>query len=96
MLNISKEILEKWDLEELPPEKQAEMIESIGRMLYQAILVRSLDVLSEKEQTELDSLLDIDSTVPEDILTFLKSRIPTFDSLLSEEKQKLKEDIMVS
>jgi hypothetical protein len=46
----SKNIVQEWGLGHLPPQKQAEMVERIGRILYQAILVRSLDILSEKEQ----------------------------------------------
>lgn len=92
---ISKDIIKEWGLQSMSPEKQEEMVERIGRMLYQAILVRSLDILSEKEQNEFDTILDNDDTTPQNVLAFLESKIPTFQTLLSEEKMNLKRDILV-
>lgn len=93
---LSKEIIQEWGLGSLPEMKQIEMVDRIGRLIYQALLVRSLDILSEKEQTELDLLLEEDTTTPEDVLGFLSSKIPTFNQLRVEEIEKLKEDLFVS
>ena len=79
----------------LTPEKQTEVADRIGRILYQAILVRSLDILSEKEQIDFDLLLDNDGTTPQDALQFLKDKIPTFELLVKEEKDKVKQVILV-
>ena len=65
-----------------------------ARTLYQAILVKSLDILSAEEEGELDVLLDMDKTTVEDVLKFLKSKISTFDSLVIEERKKLKEGMI--
>jgi len=92
---LSKDVITEWGLGSLAAPKQAEMVERIGRILYQAVLVRSLDILSEKEQVDLDLLLDKDETTPDDVLGFLQKRIPTFDRMLTEERQSLKEDILV-
>jgi hypothetical protein len=92
---IPKETIEEWGLSKLTPEKQEEMVERIGRLLYQAVLVQSLDILSDKEQEELDEVLNKDTTTPDDVIAFLRSKIPTFDALAMEERQKLKEDILI-
>ncbi|MFA7216473.1 MAG: DUF5663 domain-containing protein [Candidatus Paceibacterota bacterium] len=94
MINLSKEVITEWKLGSLDHDKQVEMVDRIGHILYQAILVRSLDILSEKEQDEFDLLLDEDNTTPQDVLVFLKGKIPTFDSLAKEEKEKVKEVIL--
>ncbi len=57
--------------------------------LYQAVLVKSLDILSGEEEAQLDSILDEDTTTTEQVLAFLKSKIPTFDRLVLEERLKL-------
>ncbi len=93
---LSKDIIKEWGLESLSPDKQEEMVERIGRILYQAILVRSLDILSEQEQEEFDQLLDKDETTPQMALAFLESKIPTFQVLLREEKINLKRDLLIS
>ncbi len=92
---LSKDIIKEWGLGALPPEKQLEMVERIGRIIYQAILVKSLDILSEKEQLEFDLLLDEDTTTPDDVLSFLQKKIPTFEQLVLDERKSLKEDILL-
>ena len=93
---ISRDIIKEWELGSLPLEKQIDVVDRIGRMLYQAILVRPLDILSEKEQAELDLLLEENDTTPQDVLAFLQSKIPTFEQLVKEERQNLKRDLLVS
>lgn len=92
---LSKDIVSEWGLGELPQEEQIEMVDRIGRLIYQAVLVRSLDILSEVEQEEFDLLLDEDTTTPEEVVLFLERKIPTFKILLKEEVAKLKADILV-
>ena len=92
---LTKDVVTEWGLGSLEPEKQAEMVERIGRLMYQAILVKALDILSEKEQVEFDLLLDEDSTTPDDVLGFLQKKIPTFDLMVIEERRALKEDLLM-
>ena len=92
---LPKEIIREWNLEKMSPLKQKEAVERIGRILYQAILVKSLDILSDTQQAELDSLLNQDRTTPDQVLKFLKTKIPNFDSVLIEARQALKEDLVV-
>lgn len=92
---LSKEIIKEWGLESLPQEKQLEMVERIGRIIYQAVLVRTLDILSEKDQDEFDALLDQDTTTPDEVLAFLQKKIPTFEQIMLEERKSIKEDLLV-
>lgn len=92
---LSNDIVKEWDLTSVPVEKREEVVNRIGRILYQAILVRTLDILSDIEQDELDELLNKNTTTPKDVLLFLKSRIPTFDILLREERDALKGQILL-
>lgn len=93
---LSKDIIKEWGLGTLPETKKADVVSRIGRVLFQAILVRSLDILSDAEQTELDQLMSLDETTSEDVLRFLKSKIPTFESLVKEERMNLKEDLLLA
>lgn len=92
---LSKDIAKEWGIESLPTEKQIEIIDRFSKMIYQAILVRALDILSEQEQAEFDLLLDKDTTTPKEVLAFLQSKIPTFEQLIIEERQNLKQDLLV-
>ncbi len=79
-----------WGISTLNENEKVNVGSRIGKMLYQAILVRSLSILSEKEERELDSLFDNDNTTPEDVVIFLQSKILNFDELVKEERKKLK------
>ncbi len=92
---LSKDVIKEWGLTSMPATEQNTMVERIGRILYQAILVRSLDILSEKEQVEFDELLDQDSTTPDEVLAFLQKKIPTFEQMVLDEKKSLKDDILI-
>ncbi|MFZ2523033.1 MAG: hypothetical protein WAW92_01465 [Minisyncoccia bacterium] len=87
---LSKEIIKEWRLDSLPEEKKEATVSRIGRILYQAILVRTLDILSDIDQDELDELMNQNTTTPKDVLLFLKKKIPTFDELLREERDNLR------
>ncbi len=93
--SLSKDIIKEWGLGSLSPEKQMEMVERIGRIIYQAVLVRTLDILSEKDQDEFDALLDQDTTTPDEVLAFLQKKIPTFEQIMLEERKSIKEDLLV-
>jgi hypothetical protein len=90
---LSKDIIKDWGLSSLSSERQVELMDRLDKMLYQAILVKSLDILSDPEQTELDNMLEQDLTTPKDVLRFLESKIPTFERLVTDESQNLKEEL---
>lgn len=96
MNQLSKDIIIEWGLTKLSEEEQLDMVERIGRLIYQAILVRAIDILSSEEQDELDLILDKNETTPEDILHYLEVKIPTFEILLREEIESLKRDVLTN
>ena len=94
-MNLSSEIIKEWNRGSLPEDKRVLAINRISRLVLQALMVRSLDILSSEEQTELDDLMNEDSTTSEDILLFLKSKIPTFNALVREERNNLRSSLFV-
>ena len=91
MNELSTQALSQWDLTDASAQERLEFVEEIGHEIYQAILVRSLDILSVDEESALDALLDKNETTPQDVLMFLQSKIPTFSLLVREEIAKVKE-----
>ncbi len=90
---LSKDIVKEWGLSSLSQSKQAEVLDSISRTIYQAVLVRALDLLNDEEEKELDDLLDIDTTTPDEVMSFLKKRIKKFTKIVEDERQNVKENI---
>lgn len=95
MKYLPNDIVKEWGLENLTPDEQVEAIDKINKLLFQAILSRSLDILSDEEQDELDRILDDDGMTPEKILHYLAEKIPTYEAIRLEEIDSLKKDILV-
>lgn len=91
---ITPEIIKDWHLEHLSAEEQMDVLDRVGRLLYQAVLVRSLDILSAKEQGELDTLLDQEETTSADVYQFLNTKIEKFGDLVFEEREELRKTLI--
>jgi hypothetical protein len=94
-MRLPRYLVKEWGLSRLSEEKQGEMYERIGKLIYQAVLVRALDILSETQQTEFDLLLEEEAVTPNEILAFLASKIESFDTILAEERDKIREEILL-
>lgn len=95
MKYLPEDIVKDWGLSNLSPEEQLQVIDRINRLLFQAMLARCLDLLTEDEENELDLMLDNEEMKPENVLSFLASKIPTFEQIRLEEIENLKRDILV-
>lgn len=86
---LPSDIVKEWGLGSLPYEKQLEMVERIGSIIYQALLVRSLDILSEKNRR---SLMDCRSRLYYSrwCFRFSTKKIPNFEKIVLEERKSWK------
>lgn len=87
---IQKNIVNALQLENLPPEEQQEIIIRIGTVIYQNVLMRVMEVMTEKDQDEFEKLLDKNAN-PEDIFAFLKDKIKDFEKIIDEEAIKFRD-----
>ncbi|MBI2633230.1 MAG: hypothetical protein HYW78_02450 [Parcubacteria group bacterium] len=90
-INLIKEL----HLDTLPEEKQQAVILKIGDILYRAIMIRALDMMSESDKDAFDAFLtsagEGKDRAPEEIMNFLATKIPNFDAVVKEEVGKFKE-----
>ncbi len=91
--NATREMMVKeWGLEGLSEEERDSFIERIGKLIYQAIILRAADDMAEGDKAAFDAFMTAhpDADAPS-ILDFLSSRIANFSQLVAEETAKLKE-----
>jgi hypothetical protein len=81
---LKKNLITSLHLDTLPAEEQQKAIEHIGRIIYERVMIRVLDVLSEKDKDALDALLG-KTQEGDDIAEFLQSKIPNLEQLVNEE-----------
>lgn len=86
--NLIKEL----GLDLLPEEEQEAALLTVGRIIFQSVLIRVLEQLNEKEKTEFEKLLKQSPDDEEAIYTFLQSKVPNLNELVGEEVAKFKQD----
>ena len=84
--NLIKEL----GLDNLPSEKQMEILLDVGRIIQQNVVLRVLDELDEKDKGEFDKLLEEKTGDEEAILAFLRSKIKNLDEIVEEETANFK------
>jgi len=87
---IKQKIATDFGFAGLPPLEQERMIEKVGNMLFESVLERSFDSLSDKDLTEYESMLGGSGADYQKIMSFFKERVPTFSTIVSEELNRLK------
>lgn len=90
-------IINHLGLEHLDPAKKEETLLRIGKIIYQAIMLRVVDLLNEGDQKEFEKIIDAEGDEEERggaMISFLKSKIPNLDEIAKEEIAKFKEETM--
>ena len=92
MATIKETIVTMFKLDQLPPDKMMEMVERLGKLVFQSVLVRSLPLLSEEELVEYEKIVD-EKKGGEVLFAFLKDKIPDFEKIISEESELLRAEL---
>jgi hypothetical protein len=88
---VRKNIIESFEINKLPEEKQEETISRIGNIIFQSVLIKVLPLLKEKELNEYEKLLS-NKPEPETILDFFFEKIPSFLQIIAEETENFRKE----
>ncbi|MFA6251243.1 MAG: DUF5663 domain-containing protein [Candidatus Paceibacterota bacterium] len=88
---INKNIVLTLGINALPVEKQKEAMERLGAIVYQEVMLRVLDILTEEEKDEFEKQIEKDSN-PEAMFEFLSGKIPNLEEIVKGEAEKLREE----
>ncbi len=89
--DINKNIVTTLGINNLPVEQQKEAMERLGAIVYQEVMLRVLDILSEEDKDAFEKLIEKDSN-PESMFAFLSEKVPNLDEIVREEAEKLREE----
>ena len=92
MTTINKTIVDLFDLDKMSPDKAVEMVNRLGKMVFQATLVRVLPMLSDAEMTEYEKIISSNQG-GEVIFKFLGEKIPDFENIIKEESEALRAEL---
>lgn len=86
---IQNNIIDELGLNTLSTEEKEETLVNIGGLIYQNVLMRSLENMPDANQDEFEKLLD-NNAKAEDIFNFLNNKVVNFQEIVSEEINKFK------
>lgn len=89
--DINKNIVVTLGINTLPIEKQKEAMERLGAIVYQEVMLRVLDILTEEDKDEFEKMIEKDPN-PEILFEYLSNKIVNFDEIVKEEAENLREE----
>ncbi|MBP9715531.1 MAG: hypothetical protein KBD52_03535 [Candidatus Pacebacteria bacterium] len=89
---IKKNLVDLFELDKLPPEKSAEMLGRLSKLIFQSVLIRALPLLSEEDFTEYEKIVDANEG-GDVLLKFLGEKVPDFENIILEEAETLRMEI---
>lgn len=91
MENIKKDLFDLFKLDKMSPEKAEETLGRLAKLVFQAVLVRSLPLLSEEDLAMYEKMVEIEEA---DVLfKFLGEKIPDFENIIKEEAENLRDEM---
>lgn len=89
---INRDIITEFGLDKLAPERQQELFGKIGELIFQGVLIRVLDSMSEEKQAELNSFLEAAGEDGGKIVSYLEANVPQFNEVVEQEIIKFKKE----
>ena len=87
---MKQKIATDFGFADLPSQEQERMIEKVGNMLFESVLERAFDSLSDKDLNDYEDMLGQSGADYQKIMVFFKQRVPTFSSIVSSELFRLR------
>ncbi|TSA28998.1 MAG: hypothetical protein D4R68_02995 [Ignavibacteriales bacterium] len=92
MSTIKENLFDLFQLDRMPPEKGVEMLERLSKLVFQAVLVRVLPMLSEEDLAQYEKLVE-GKEEGDALFHFLNEKVPGFDKIISEEAETLRMEL---
>jgi hypothetical protein len=95
MDTTNEQLMKSLGLDALPPEEKAVVMEKFADTLFQAVMVRGLELLPEDKKDLLDEAIKKSPESAQDVLMdFFMANIPNFQSVVDEEVNRVKDQIV--
>ncbi len=88
---IRQNIIELFEIDKLPVEKQEETIDRIGKIIFQAVLVRVLPTLPEADLNEYEKMIE-GGVAPDTLMDFFFAKVPNFLQIVAEESENFRKE----
>ena len=89
---LQKNIIKDLELDTLPEKEQEEALLSIGRIIFQSVIIRVMNELDKAGKDEFEKILTEKPNDEEAIMSFLQSQLPNLNEIVNDEVAKFKQE----
>lgn len=89
---LQNSIIEELELQDLPKEKQEEILVKMTGVLLKKIYLETFEKLEQKDREELGKMLE-GETRPEQVESFLRGKIENYDGFVKKIIEDFREDV---
>lgn len=86
---IRENIITMFGVDKMPEEKREEVINQIGKLIFQGVLIRVLPLLEEQDLKEYEKLVSMETT-PDELMGFFIEKVPSFLEIVNDEVANFK------
>lgn len=90
--DLNENIIARLGLQDLPEEKRLSLLEDLGVLVQKRVTIRLMEALPDEDVQEADRL----SGDPEALLAFLSSKVADVGTIIEEETEKVKEEMLAA
>lgn len=88
---VRQNIIDLFEIDKMPEDKQEEMLEKIGGIIFKATLMRILPMMPEEDLEEYNRMMD-ENASPEKVFDFLFEKVPNFFGIIAEESEAFRKE----
>jgi len=88
---LKKRIFKDLELKGVSEKEKDEILQKIGKIIFEMTLIRILDEMDDETAKEFEQFLEKNQN-PDDILKFLKEKVPDLEEILEDEARKFKSE----
>ena len=88
---INDNIITILGIDKLPIEQQKDTMEKLGAIVYQEVMLRVLEVMSDEEKNAFENIVSSNPD-PETMFKYLAEKVPNIEEIVNEEAMKLHEE----
>ncbi|MDQ3245060.1 MAG: hypothetical protein M3P22_01815 [bacterium] len=88
---VRNNIIELFEINKLPEDKQEETINRIGKIIFQSVLIRILPMMEEGDLEEYNKLMDGNAD-PDKVFDFFFAKVPNFLAIVAEESKNFRKE----
>ena len=90
--NLQQAIIDELGLNDLPPEKQEELLSKMTEVVLQRIFIETMDKLTPAQQEEYGNMVE-KNAAPEEMEAWLKGKIEGYDEMVTKIVDDFKEEM---